>query len=165
MDSDQLSDFYEKLINDHPLLEYIEDCYALGDIKGIKKFQAKIKEKHGNSVRIGINQLFESDFEKIKEYTLLIQEESEDEDEDPTAEDGEEKPPAAEEVAVPQPPTPVEEKEQKKSAAGKKRPGKKNEVEEKPVEVEDPNKKPDINAGKVIPDVVHLKKDIVNTIT
>ena len=165
MDSDQLADFYEKLINDHPLLEYFEDCYALGDIKGIKKFQAKIKEKHGNSVRIGINQLFESDFEKIKEYTLLIQEESEDEDEDPTAEDGDEKPPAAEEVAVPQPPTPVEEKDQKKSAAGKKRPGKKNEVEEKPVEQEDPNKKPDINAGKVIPDVVHLKKDIVNTIT
>lgn len=160
MDADQLSDFYEKLINDHPLLEYIEDCFAFSDIKGIKKFQAKMKEKHQDKIKIGVNALFESNFEKIKEYTLLIQEESEDEEDEPTVEE-EEKPPAVEEA--PPVPEPEDTKESKKSAAGKKRP-KKGEVEEKPVEVEDPNKKPDPNVNKLIPSVVHLRRDLLNTI-
>lgn len=28
LDSDQLMDFYDKLVTDHPLLEYFEDCFA-----------------------------------------------------------------------------------------------------------------------------------------
>jgi hypothetical protein len=41
---------------------------------------------------------------------------------------------------------------------------KKGEVVATPVEVEDPNKKPDPNANKVIPSVVHLKRDTINTV-
>jgi enolase len=40
-DSDQLSDFYDKLVNDHPLVEFLEDGFAKTDIKGYKKYIAK----------------------------------------------------------------------------------------------------------------------------
>ena len=57
-DVDQLIDFYEKLITDHPLLEYIEDGFANADIQGHRKFIKKIKEKHEDAVKVGISSLF-----------------------------------------------------------------------------------------------------------
>jgi len=71
-DVDQLIDFYEKLITDHPLLEYIEDGFANSDIQGHRKFIKKIKEKHEDAVKVGISALFESNLETVKEYTQLI---------------------------------------------------------------------------------------------
>ena len=53
-DENQLSDFYDKMINDHPLLEYIEDPFSKGDVKAVKKFIEKMQVSHPG-VRIGIN--------------------------------------------------------------------------------------------------------------
>lgn len=64
------------------MLEYIEDCFSNSDIQGLKKFIGKLKEKHGDAVKVGVNSLFESNLDQIKEYTLLIQEEIEEEDEE-----------------------------------------------------------------------------------
>jgi len=47
-DEDQLIDFYEKLINEHPLLEYIEDAFTASHIPAHKKFLAKLKASHPN---------------------------------------------------------------------------------------------------------------------
>lgn len=52
LDQNQLMDFYDKLVNDHPLLEYIEDAFASSDIKPLKKYILK-KREQGN-VNIGI---------------------------------------------------------------------------------------------------------------
>lgn len=106
--------------------------------------------------------MFQSDLEVIKEYTLLIQEESEDDDEEIAKDSLEATEEAAAEEAeqVAQVAAPVV--EEKKAPASKK--GKKPEPVAAPVEVEDPNKKPDLNAGKLIPGIVHLKRDLVSTI-
>ena len=151
---DQLIDFYEKMVNDHPLLEYIEDPFAKGDVKGVKKFIEKLRESHPN-VRVGINSMFNSDIENIREYTQMIQEESEEEEE---AEEKVEEAPVEAEV----PPVVEDKKEEKKD--DKKKGGKKGEVVEV-VEEEDPNKKPDPNALKFIPGGIHLSKSSVNTIS
>lgn len=37
-DEDQLIDFYEKILNDHPLVEYIEDAFAASHIQAYKRF-------------------------------------------------------------------------------------------------------------------------------
>jgi len=47
-DEDQLIDFYEKLINEHPLLEYVEDAFTPSHIQAHKKFLAKLKTSHPN---------------------------------------------------------------------------------------------------------------------
>jgi enolase len=77
-DENQLSEFYEKMINDHPLLEYIEDPFAKGDVKAIKKFIGKLQVSHPG-VRVGINSMFQSNLETIKNFTLMIVEDSDDE--------------------------------------------------------------------------------------
>lgn len=66
---DQLVDFYEKLIADHPLLEYFEDCFATIDIQGYKKFNSLLKEKYEDKIQLGIRNLFKSDLEVIREFT------------------------------------------------------------------------------------------------
>lgn len=71
MDVDQLIEFYEKMCNDHPLLEYIEDPMQKGDIKGVKKFMEKLTTSHPK-VRVGINSMFNSNLDTIKEFTQLI---------------------------------------------------------------------------------------------
>mmetsp|Transcript_6812 Transcript_6812/g.11483 ORF Transcript_6812/g.11483 Transcript_6812/m.11483 type:complete len:225 (-) Transcript_6812:635-1309(-) len=79
MDSDQLMDFYDKLLNEHPLLEYIEDPFGNSDVEGFKKYIERTK-LNNPGLKIGVNQLFKSDLETIKEYTQFIQEESDEED-------------------------------------------------------------------------------------
>lgn len=69
-DANQLMDFYDKMINEHPLLEYIEDCFALNDLKNHQKYLAKVKVS--GKVSLGINSLFKSNLEKIKEYTAIV---------------------------------------------------------------------------------------------
>jgi hypothetical protein len=65
-----LLDFYDKIVNDHPLVEYIEDGFALSDVKALKKYIKRTRE--GGKVSIGIKQLFNSDLDVIKEYTTYI---------------------------------------------------------------------------------------------
>lgn len=77
MDQNQLMDFYDKLVNDHPLLEYIEDAFAVSDIKTLKKYILKKREQ--GSVNIGVQTLFNNDLRVIKEYTTYIQPDSDDE--------------------------------------------------------------------------------------
>ena len=149
MDVDQLIEFYEKMCNDHPLLEFIEDPMQKGEVKGLKKFMEKLKTSHPN-VRVGINSMFSSNIDTIKEYTQLIQEDSEEEDE--AAEQEEQEKPPVEEAA------PVEEKPKEVKK------GKKGEVIEE-AEVEDPNKKPDPNALKFIPGGIRISKNIVGTMS
>ena len=40
----QLIEFYEKMITDHPLIEYIEDGFADKDIQGYKRCIDKFSE-------------------------------------------------------------------------------------------------------------------------
>ena len=75
-DTDQLIEFYEKLIADHPLLEYIEDGFA--EVQGYKKFMEK-----ETGVKTSVCHMFESNLDQIKEYTCLVQEESDEEEEKP----------------------------------------------------------------------------------
>ena len=89
-----------------------------------------------------------------------------DEDEEeakPDADEAEEKP-AEDPVSTPPEKTQEETKDSKKKAAAAAKGGKKNETVATPVEVDDPNKKPDPNIGKIIPGVVHLKRENVSTI-
>lgn len=75
-DTNQLIDFYDKIINEHPLVEYLEDCFQINDIQSYKKVMRK-----GN-VKVGVNKLFKSDLEIIKHYTQLITKEKSEEDEE-----------------------------------------------------------------------------------
>jgi len=70
-DTAQLIEFYEKMINDHPLLEYIEDGFADKDIQGYKKCIEKFTTELPQ-VQIGVNTLFESDIERIRLFTQMI---------------------------------------------------------------------------------------------
>lgn len=36
-DEDQLVDFYEKVINEHPLVDYIEDPFAVDKVNSYRK--------------------------------------------------------------------------------------------------------------------------------
>lgn len=64
LDSDQLMDFYDKVVADHPLVEYLEDCYAISDLKGFKKYLARCQGD--KKLKLGVNQLFRSDLDLIK---------------------------------------------------------------------------------------------------
>merc|ERR1712086_65303 len=155
MDTDQVIEFYQKMCTDHPLLDLIEDPFANTDIKGFKKFCAKLKESNPD-VKVSVLNLFESSLDITKEYTQFIQEESDEEDEEnkeETKEEGEGE--AAPEEAAPEV---VEEKKAPPKKGGKKG---KDEAPEA-TEVEDDGK-PDPNALKFIPAAIHLKKEIQNT--
>lgn len=57
-DHDQLIEFYEKLVADHPLLEYIEDGFSgASDIQGIKKCIDKFQRYHPQVI-IGTGHMF-----------------------------------------------------------------------------------------------------------
>ena len=66
-----MTEFYEKMINDHPLLEYIEDGFADKDIQGYKKCIDKFAAELPH-VQIGVNSLFESDIERIRHFTQMV---------------------------------------------------------------------------------------------
>ena len=40
-DQDQVCDYFEKMVKEHPLLTYIEDPFAEGDFKGYQKITAR----------------------------------------------------------------------------------------------------------------------------
>ena len=74
-----MADWFVKMAQDHPLLAYIEDPMADGDIVGYQKIIRRFKETH---VKVGVKNWFGSDLESIQEYTQMIQPESEDEKEE-----------------------------------------------------------------------------------
>ena len=102
--------------------------------------------------------------EIVKDFTQLIQEESDEDEDEAKAGDGEEAQEKAEETAAVETPPAAEETKDSKGKKGAAKGGKKGEAVATPVEVEDPNKKPDPNTNKVIPGVVHLKRDTVSTV-
>ena len=61
-----MTDYYNKLINDHSLITYIEDAFAQFDFKAHQSFQSKMTEDHPNVV-ICFKKLFsEGGFKRIK---------------------------------------------------------------------------------------------------
>lgn len=78
---DQLLEFYEKLVAEHPLLTYIEDPFVLEHIAQYKKMQEKLAEA-APAVQIGLSsKVFDEDIERIKDMVTFINPEEEDEEE------------------------------------------------------------------------------------
>lgn len=178
-DQGQLIDFYNKLITDHPLLEYIEDCFGLADIQGYKKFTKQLHEQHEGKVQVGVKALFQSDLSVIKEYTQLVQQEKEDDEgiTDPSKKSEQAKTEAAEEGTSvtgrekEQPKeAPKEPAKEEKQPAGKppSRKGKKGTTSPQVAsptaavaELEQAAAKSDPNHNKYIPNVIHVRRDLM----
>ena len=71
-----LVDWLFKIANEHPLLSYIEDPLAIGDVAGYQKALEKFK---GHFCQIGVKSWFGSKIDVLKEFTQLIPEESDSE--------------------------------------------------------------------------------------
>lgn len=78
-DQTMLADYFVKMAQDHPLLAYIEDPFADGDILGYQKILRRFKD---TQVKIGVKSWFGSDLESIQEYTQFVQPESEESEEE-----------------------------------------------------------------------------------
>ena len=78
-DCTMLADYFVKMVNDHPLLTYIEDPFAEGDVLGYQKILRRFKD---SQVKIGVQQWFGSDLERLQEFTQMVQVESDDEEEE-----------------------------------------------------------------------------------
>ena len=65
-DQTMYADWFVKLAQDHPLLCYIEDAFASGDIIGYQKILRRFKD---TQVKIGIKEWFGSDIAGIQEFT------------------------------------------------------------------------------------------------
>jgi len=83
-----LSDYILKIVNEHPLVTYIEDPIRAGDVEGWKLFTTMLKAKF-SEVKIGVNKWFKSDIATIKQFTQMITIADEEEEE---LEEGEEFP-------------------------------------------------------------------------
>lgn len=57
-DQEQLADYYLKVVQEHPLVTYIEDPYANADFKGYQKLQAKVQAA-GVPLQVGIQALLQ----------------------------------------------------------------------------------------------------------
>ena len=64
-----LADYYVKMANDHPLLTYIEDPFAEGDVLGYQKLMKRLKD---TQVKVGVQSWFGSDMDKMIEFTQLV---------------------------------------------------------------------------------------------
>ena len=74
-----LADWFVKLAQDHPLLAYIEDAFADGDILGYQKLIRRFKD---TQVKIGVKNWFGSDLESVQEFTQMVTPESEESEEE-----------------------------------------------------------------------------------
>lgn len=142
------------MCNEHPLLAFIEDTHATQDLQGQKKFIEKLKQSQPG-VTVSISSLFDSNIDKIKEFTTLVQEESEEEEEPAEGEEENEEEKKEEEPPVEAPPV-EEKKDAKKDKKGKKGAPEPTAEEEK---VETGPVKPDPNADKIIPGAIRIKRD------
>ena len=61
-DQTMLADWFVKMAQDHPLLTYIEDPFAEGDILGYQKILRRFKD---TQVKIGVKNWFGSHTDKL----------------------------------------------------------------------------------------------------
>lgn len=78
-DQTMLADWFTKLAQDHPLLTYIEDPFAEGDVLGYQKVIRRFK---GTQVKIGVKNWFGSDLAGIQEFTQMVAEADEEVEEE-----------------------------------------------------------------------------------
>lgn len=64
-DNKMLSDWFIKILNEHPLVTYLEDPVRVQDVEGWKTLKAALQTKHEH-VKIGVNKWFKSDLAQIK---------------------------------------------------------------------------------------------------
>ena len=83
-----LGDWYIKILNEHPLVTYLEDPVRVSDVEGWKVVKSAVQAKHEH-VKIGVSKWFKSDLAQIKEWTQMI---APNEDEEVEVEEGEEPP-------------------------------------------------------------------------
>jgi len=76
-DQNLLCDYLLKTVNDHPLLTYIEDPFAQGDINGYQKIMMRFK---GKGVTIAVKNWFGSNLDELKKHTQIIPPAEEDEE-------------------------------------------------------------------------------------
>ena len=67
-DNKMLCDWYIKILNEHPLVTYLEDPVRVGDVDGWKQLKAALAAKHEH-VQIGVRNWFKSELATIKEFT------------------------------------------------------------------------------------------------
>eukprot|EP00347_Sterkiella_histriomuscorum_P018418 403345584 len=80
-DQDQLTEYFVKMCNEHPLLEYLEDPVAEGDVVGYQKIIKRFKDAVPR-VKIGIKHMLKSNLDIIKQHTQIISKDDDDDDEE-----------------------------------------------------------------------------------
>ena len=83
-----LADWFVKMAQDHPLLTYIEDPFADGDVLGYQKILRRFK---GTPVKICVKSWFGSDLETMQDFTQMVQIDSEEEEEEKEIDEEEQK--------------------------------------------------------------------------
>ena len=68
-DAKMLTDWYIKIVTEHPLVSYIEDGIRIGDNAGWQLHCAALKEK---GISTGVNSWFKSELDVIKEHTQIV---------------------------------------------------------------------------------------------
>jgi len=152
-DQTMLADWFVKMAQDHPLLTYIEDAFADGDILGYQKILRRFKD---TQVKVGIKNWFGSDLKQIMKHTQLIQKDDESEQE----EADEEKKTEEEEAAAAEEEARKAEEEAKKAEEAAKAKGAKGKAKEEVKEVLNTarDEENDPNKDKFVPDVIHFDR-------
>jgi len=70
-DQDMLTEYFMKMCNEHPLLEYLEDPMADGDVLGYQKILKRFREAQPR-VRIGVKNFFKSNIDTIKHVSYFF---------------------------------------------------------------------------------------------
>ncbi len=154
-DQTMLADYFVKMAQDHPLLTYIEDPFAEGDVLGYQKILRRFKE---TQVKVGVKNWFGSDLDGIQDYTQLVALDDEDEKSEEEIDEEEKKRLELEEEKKRQ-----EEEEEAAAAAAEaknakgKAADKKKTITEETIDPELPDEN-DPNKEKFIPDVVHFDR-------
>mmetsp|Transcript_18127 Transcript_18127/g.17273 ORF Transcript_18127/g.17273 Transcript_18127/m.17273 type:complete len:179 (+) Transcript_18127:271-807(+) len=65
-DQNQLSDYYLKVVADHPLVSFIEDPFASHDVKGYTTLLSKVSEGN-SSLRVGIRAMIQDPALQVRE--------------------------------------------------------------------------------------------------
>lgn len=76
-DQNGLADYLLKMVNEHPLLTYIEDAFAQGDISGYQKLASRFKDR---AVTVAVKNWFGSNLEEMKKHTKIVPIEVEDDE-------------------------------------------------------------------------------------
>lgn len=97
-----MSDWYIKLLTEHPLISYIEDPFA--DVKGYQVFTEKLKSANlGRQIHVGIKSFYKENVEKLKVLTDFMEKDDKNKDDEGEGDENQEEekvevPPAEPEV-------------------------------------------------------------------